>query len=236
MELFIGIDASPSHGSVVAIDKNGDIVDWLAWGKVKKLCNLSDKILCSPTRAAIDDKDCYRVRRNSNVYDVFNIFLDRFKDGYEVYANIEHYSMHSMSSAITVCAEVGGIIRNLLFIRDVPFIETPPTTLKLYATGKGNAKKIDMVNAFFEFYEGRSLDINNDDINDLVTINNKKNDMDGLLTDIVDATFLSRMIKDLYLIKHDEIKVNSLPPQAERVFTKTSKKYNKSYIKRPFIS
>lgn len=53
---------------------------------------------------------------------------------------IEHYSM-GLSSVIIQLTEIGSVIRRLLYLLHIPFYEVPPSTLKLWTTGKGNADK-----------------------------------------------------------------------------------------------
>ncbi|HEV2071073.1 MAG TPA: hypothetical protein VGR26_14885 [Acidimicrobiales bacterium] len=61
-------------------------------------------------------------------------------------AAIEGYSMGGLRGlASQRLAETGGIIRWALWRRGVPFLEIPPSTLKVYATGSGRADKDDMV-------------------------------------------------------------------------------------------
>ena len=54
---------------------------------------------------------------------------------------IEGYSFASKGSSIIQIAEMGGIIRHYLFQNGYKYIEIAPTTLKKYATGKGNTDK-----------------------------------------------------------------------------------------------
>lgn len=55
--------------------------------------------------------------------------------------------------------EIGGVIRAALFDLDIPFREVPPKSLKLFATGKGNADKVMMVRAV----EALDVAVMNDD-------------------------------------------------------------------------
>lgn len=57
-------------------------------------------------------------------------------------------------------AQLAGIVRHALFRHYKPFIVVPPATLKKYATGTGNAKKMTMFTAATKRlgYEGESFD------------------------------------------------------------------------------
>lgn len=48
------------------------------------------------------------------------------------------------------------MVRDVVDRQQVPFAIVPPATLKLYATGRGNAKKADMAQAMDLKYPGRS--------------------------------------------------------------------------------
>lgn len=48
------------------------------------------------------------------------------------------------------------MIRDVVDRQQVPFVVVPPATLKLYATGRGNAKKNDMAQAMDKAYPGRT--------------------------------------------------------------------------------
>jgi Holliday junction resolvasome RuvABC endonuclease subunit len=58
---------------------------------------------------------------------------------------VEGYFTGSKSAAVIELAELGGIIRHQLHCAGQPWIEVPPATLKIYATGSGNADKTGMV-------------------------------------------------------------------------------------------
>ena len=54
---------------------------------------------------------------------------------------IEGYSFGSQGRAVFNIGELGGVIRLMLYRDGIPFVEVSPATLKVYATGKGNASK-----------------------------------------------------------------------------------------------
>jgi Holliday junction resolvasome RuvABC endonuclease subunit len=60
---------------------------------------------------------------------------------------IEGYSFGAKGRAFLSLAELGGIVRHGLWTRVIPYVEVPPSTVKTYATGKGNAGKDDVLAA-----------------------------------------------------------------------------------------
>lgn len=58
---------------------------------------------------------------------------------------LEGYALDSPGRlALVRLGELGGVLRCALFDLDVPFVQIPPTSLKRYATGRGNASKEQM--------------------------------------------------------------------------------------------
>jgi len=58
---------------------------------------------------------------------------------------IEGFSYGSKGAAVSIQYGIGWSIRSALVQKGMTYIEVPPTTVKKFATGKGNAKKEDMV-------------------------------------------------------------------------------------------
>lgn len=54
---------------------------------------------------------------------------------------IEGYSFASEASRAHSLGELGGLIKWNVWARKIPIVIIPPTSLKMFATGKGNAKK-----------------------------------------------------------------------------------------------
>ena len=63
---------------------------------------------------------------------------------------LESYAFGARGDAVTKIAENGGVLKHEFLNYGIPFETVPPTTVKKYATGKGNAKKLDMYDAFVE--------------------------------------------------------------------------------------
>jgi len=64
---------------------------------------------------------------------------------------IEGYSFGSIGRKEFI-AELGGTIRLMLYEQEIEFIDVPPTVLKKYITGKGNADKVAMAIAVQKQY------------------------------------------------------------------------------------
>jgi crossover junction endodeoxyribonuclease RuvC len=58
---------------------------------------------------------------------------------------IEGYSYGSKGNSAVNLGELGGVLRFTLWEAAVPYVEIPPSCVKKYATGKGNAGKEDML-------------------------------------------------------------------------------------------
>lgn len=60
---------------------------------------------------------------------------------------IEGYSFGAKGNAVVSLGELGGVVRLSLHVAGIPYVEAPPSTLKKYLTGKGNAPKEAMLAA-----------------------------------------------------------------------------------------
>lgn len=61
--------------------------------------------------------------------------------------SIEGYSFGSIFSRAHSIGELGGVVKLSLFNAKIPFVVIPPTCRAKFATGKGNSKKIDVIEA-----------------------------------------------------------------------------------------
>lgn len=66
---------------------------------------------------------------------------------------IEGYSYGAKGAATLSLAELGGVVRQRLLAHAMPVIEVPPSVLKKFATGRGNAGKAEVVSALSKRYD-----------------------------------------------------------------------------------
>lgn len=109
---------------------------------------------------------------------------------------IEDYSFGSKGKVFHL-AENCGLLKYLLYKNDYHFFTIAPSAMKKFATGKGNASKQDMYDAFYAL-----TDV------DLISIyGGAKKRLDSPVTDIVDSFFLARHLRDS-LSTHETEKFN----------------------------
>ncbi|WNF33817.1 crossover junction endodeoxyribonuclease RuvC [Aeribacillus composti] len=120
MRRYVGIDPSTRTG-FVALDENGNVL------KAKELTGVGSK---DPKRmVTLIDEIMRHIHENDKIV-------------------IEGFGFASQQAI-----QLGGIgwgIRMALFRRKMKYIEVTPNTVKKFATGKGNAKKEDMILPIFK--------------------------------------------------------------------------------------
>lgn len=78
---------------------------------------------------------------------------------------IEDYAMGAKGRVFNI-GELGGVIRLAVYRAGIPMIEVPPTVLKKFVTGKGNANKTAMVKKVSQLW----FDTDNDNVADAVAL------------------------------------------------------------------
>jgi crossover junction endodeoxyribonuclease RuvC len=114
---YVGIDPSTKTGLAI-IDKQGNVIN---------VVDITTK----------EKKDPHR----------FSDIADKIID--ELEPNdciaIEGFSYGSKGKGVSFQYGLGWIIRHILIERGFEYVEVPPTSVKKFATGKGNTKKDEMV-------------------------------------------------------------------------------------------
>lgn len=118
---------------------------------------------------------------------VLDILLNLNKD--EIYIMIEDYSFGSKGKVFNL-AENCGLLKYILYKNNYRFFTVPPTVVKKFATGKGNANKEKMYEAFV-----------NETGLDLHSTLSPTTKLGSPSTDIVDAWYIAR-----YMIEQVENK------------------------------
>jgi Holliday junction resolvasome RuvABC endonuclease subunit len=103
----------------------------------------------------------------------------------EIHIMIEDYSFGSKGKVFHI-AENCGLLKYLLYKNDYKFSTVPPTVVKKFATGKGNAKKENMLE---KFVAETGLDLHN--------ILSPTTKLGSPTTDVVDAWYMARYMIDI---------------------------------------
>lgn len=127
--LVVGIDPSLTNTAIVC-------------GCDKTRCDITT-MTSKPHGAKVEDRICRYVAIAKSVREWVKGLSEQFA---AVAIYIEGYSMGSKGNAFTAICENGAILRYALLGISNRIIEVPPSTLKKFACGKGNAPK-DMVAA-----------------------------------------------------------------------------------------
>jgi len=122
-----------------------------------------------------DEKIKSSMIRFNHIADFFMKIIDKYKVQ-EVY--LEGYALGARGMVFSI-AENTAILKQKLFERQIPVSIFPPTVIKKYATGAGNAKKEKMKKAFEDKY--------NYHLNELVEISHYT---EAPYTDVIDAFWI----------------------------------------------
>jgi crossover junction endodeoxyribonuclease RuvC len=117
MTRYVGIDPSTKTGLAI-IDKQGNIIN---------AADITTK----------EKKDPHRFS------DIADKIIDELEPNDII--TIEGFSYGSEGKGVSFQYGLGWIIRHMLIERGFTYTEVPPTSVKKFATGKGNTKKDEMV-------------------------------------------------------------------------------------------
>jgi crossover junction endodeoxyribonuclease RuvC len=121
---YVGIDPSTKTGLVI-IDKQGNIINTQ---------DVTTKVKEDPQRFS----------------DLAEKIIDELEPNDCIF--IEGFSYGSKGAGVSFQYGLGWIIRHMLLERGYEYTEVPPTSVKKFATGKGNAKKDAMVLPIFKHW------------------------------------------------------------------------------------
>lgn len=107
------------------------------------------------------------VERLATIVRAIDALLDKTKPQLAV---VEGYAMgfsQRNSNTIFGIGELGGVVRLALYNRGISVLQVPPTNLKLFATGRGNASKDEVIDSVISSY---GIHTASDDEADAITL------------------------------------------------------------------
>jgi len=194
----LGLDFSVTHLGLVVLESNtSKVVSWLYAGVenekafVHSSSDVQGEVKVIPANMLQHaDKDIAKLRRGIFLYDCIELFMKNnvvWQLADIAHIGIEGYAFMSKSRAQFETAEAMGMIKRFLDNNGIIIHIYPPNTIKLFATGKGNAKKKDMVLAMREYWTDF-------DIMTLIKIGRQKGEevYNGIGTDLSDAYHIAK--------------------------------------------
>jgi len=218
---FVGIDQSARGTAAVAI------VD----GKMAGLFFYADtKTKAAEIRKSLDSKDITvldpievkaadewgRVERLAHLRGCLRAFLRRWNP---VNAALEDYAL-SRKAFVHFLGEVGGVVRLEFRAAEIPFRAYDVQAVKMFATGRGDAEKADMVLACRDRWEG---------LNFLEYGKTEK-----AAGNVADAYVIAQLLRTEILIRAGVVKLEDIREEERRTFLRTTKQRPVNILDTPF--
>lgn len=214
--VVVGIDQSATGTAVVAL-KDGQLIDQLFYVKTKKVATKMAKggARLSPKVKAGDEVS--QVRRLDQIRSDVDAFFRRHLPGHVA---IEAHGFTAGTAHARTLAEVGGVLRLVLWRRRIPFRAYPVWVPKIFATGRGDADKSGMIAAVEEV-----------DGVDLLRIGV---DADAA-GNLADAYWLADVLVTELDVRSGAIDLRHLSEHRRRVFLRTTKTHPINLLDQPFV-
>lgn len=233
--LIVGCDISLEHAGFSFLNEKGQQEDYLYFTNVKRDFdeNPSHAVLLDLNRKDGEDLDNFRMRRLCSYQKIFekNI-LPKIINHDEVYFSIEGYAYGAITNALCQTAELMGQIKSLIYEIGGIMRVHDPISNKFFAVGKGNATKQEM---FDKAKEENLVCFAPAKVKEKKVRKKLVKDLDGPLTDVVDAYFLARLLWYELQLRKGEILLKDLPEHQILTFNRVTKSYPVNILARPFI-
>ena len=220
----VGWDQSVNHGAIVAINREGQLLDWRWYAQAVKDCK--DK-----QRSAAFSSDI-RNEKNRDLKAVYRLgWIDGWCEGALIWLRhlinsghhagavigLEDYAMAASQGAHQI-GEVSGVVRLRLYRNRFCYVRLwDPLTLKLYATGCGDADKDSIRNAIRERWG--------------VEFPGSGSHED----DLMDAYALARMTLLEADVRTGRVSLQHLLDQERRIFLRVTKSHPINVLERPYL-
>jgi Holliday junction resolvasome RuvABC endonuclease subunit len=215
--VICGIDYSVNSPAVVKIelDHNFDTImfDYIGFTKVKKVAKMDEKIIHFTDKDFVDNLGKYSWIKQ----EIMSFVLDSKPS----YAAIEGYALNAKGLVFNI-AEATMCTKMALYENNIPLRIYDPNSIKKFATGHGNAGKVEMHEAFENFTE---LKVN---LRELPELKSPREDL-------IVAFFIAKLLQLELKLRYGIIALRDLPLETITIFNRTTKFYPENILARPFI-
>lgn len=226
-----GLDVSPTSTGCVKFELDDQF-------NIVKIEKMGFKEVSKTSKESYTDVHIYREHQFLTFYHRLSFMLPKI-EAFLIdvdYVSLEEYAF-AATGKITMLAELCGNIKYRLFETGKKIRFYDPQTVKIFATGKGNAKKPDM-------YDGYLTVPYKEDLSYLPQIkvhtrgkNAGLRNKDGIspLSDIVDAFFICDILRHELGLKALVMSLNTVSSECKRIMTRTTKATKVDLLHQPFI-
>lgn len=214
---YVGLDISLNHGAAVCLNAFGQAgnVNARFFSTTKKVVQQdSSRGYLLPLLKSVEHDTLALDRLNS-----IRRWLVRTLDFFQpTFVGLEGYAFSRANQAHQL-GEVGGLIRLTLYNDGYTFRIHDPASVKLFASGKGDATKEEVAEGALRLW-------NFDAAAHFGALGK------DTLGDLTDAYVISRMVATEAELRRAEVKLSDLPEPQIRVFNRTTKSHPENILAR----
>jgi len=213
---YWGWDLSANHAAMVGLDEEGRVIDWfLFWGTHLKPAD-ARHVFRVPTFKG--DNRLRDLQRLAWWNQLFTKLVSKSEKAKPKAIALEDYAYGAGGAGHLSVAEIGGAARLAVWSAEVPLRLIDVQSVKMFATGKGNATKDQVVEAVNgQWMKGAPFGAGRSKLSLCVT---GKQNPD---TDLADALTLAHMVRLEAMLRRGSTKLEQLPPHHVRYFLRTTK-------------
>jgi Holliday junction resolvasome RuvABC endonuclease subunit len=205
MQTYLGLDLSLTGTGAVMLREDGTVSSVLAWTtsmqeiarapRTKR--DYALQLMLSPEVKQGDAHASWD--RTVDVADALSGWLDQNAQAATKVA-IEDHAYGVKTNAVYRLGHLHGLVRYAVNAATLPFLLVEPTTVKFFATGKGRAEKVEMVEAT----NAAGFDLST------FGASTKHN--------VADAYWLAQVVRTWHALREKRIDLKDLPAHQARVF------------------
>jgi len=240
--IIFGIDLSLNHWGVCQIDyQSGKCIDYRYMTSKKTKYNknvLNAFLLKGQDKKGGESKENYEERRKQFIVQTLaNFVCYNNENGWRkglIYIALEGYAYAASTRGIIQIAEATGCLKSILYKYEKFVRIHDPLSVKLYATGKGNCLKKDIVLKAKECGFSISDSLIEKGIKKSKRFEDRE-EYKGAGTDLADAFFLGRILRTELMLREGIEDLKDLDENERRIFLRVSKAFPENILSRPFI-
>jgi hypothetical protein len=230
----VGADVSVNHSALVVLDQDGEeVFTRYLTPMVKDVKKSLGGERLPKTSKEDSDRAAYAQRRLCWLAGYYSSLADQISDeamvrGVDfIYVSLEDYAYAAVGKTFHI-GECGGLWKIVCSSQGFRLRLHDPTAPKMFATGRGNASKIEVREGAIEKWR--------DEYGfDRFPIGPPSKPEDGVQGDVVDAYVLARMGLTEVWLRDGEVHTRDLPEEERKIFNRTTKTFPTNILSRNWL-